>query len=150
VLKRLEDLPRHELAASASTSTYALTMQVGQSTMESMQPGQQGQALGDARREELDRLAMTQQYIIGELSLWLAQLQATAPSEESACGFARLRLETEAAPLKPYPTWRSVGSAGLPAAGLPCSEIRKDNGPSPRQRETRVQGKGSLDTPACN
>jgi len=78
-------------------------MQVGESTMESMQPGQQGQALGDARTEELHRLAMTQQYIIGELSLWLARLQATAPCEESACELARLRLETEAAPLEALP-----------------------------------------------
>jgi hypothetical protein len=78
-------------------------MQVGESTMESMQPGQQGQALGDARTEELHRLAMTQQYLIGELSLWLARLQATAPSEESACELARLRLKTEAAPLEALP-----------------------------------------------
>ncbi|MFI5143829.1 MAG: hypothetical protein ACHQHM_07370 [Thermoanaerobaculales bacterium] len=46
---------------------------------------------------------MTEQYIIGELSLWLAQLQATAPDEASATGFARLRMETEAAPLDALP-----------------------------------------------
>jgi hypothetical protein len=46
---------------------------------------------------------MTQQYIIGELSLWLAELQATAPGEESACGFARLRLEAETAPFAALP-----------------------------------------------
>jgi hypothetical protein len=47
---------------------------------------------------------MTEQYIIGELSLWLAQLQATAPDEESATGFARLRMEAEAAPFEAQPS----------------------------------------------
>ena len=47
---------------------------------------------------------MTEQYIIGELSLWLAQLQATAPDEASATGFARLRMETEAAPFEALPS----------------------------------------------
>jgi hypothetical protein len=41
---------------------------------------------------------MTQQYIVGELSLWLGQLQTNASSEEAACEFARLRLEAEACP----------------------------------------------------
>jgi hypothetical protein len=46
---------------------------------------------------------MTQQYIIGELSLRLTQLQAKAPNHESADAFARLRLETEVAPYEALP-----------------------------------------------
>ncbi len=46
---------------------------------------------------------MTQQYIIGELSLWLVQLRANAPTEESACEFGRLRLEAEAASFAALP-----------------------------------------------
>jgi hypothetical protein len=46
---------------------------------------------------------MTRQYIIGELSLRLMQLQTTAPSDESADAFARLRLETEVAPFEALP-----------------------------------------------
>jgi hypothetical protein len=49
------------------------------------------------------RVEMTQQYIVGELSLWLGQLQATAPTQEAACEFARLRLEAETAPFTALP-----------------------------------------------
>ena len=44
---------------------------------------------------QLGELAVTQQYIIGELTLRLMLLQASAPSDESAGEFARLRLQTE-------------------------------------------------------
>lgn len=46
---------------------------------------------------------MTQQYIIGELSLWLVQLQTAAIDEDAASRCARLRLETEAAPFEELP-----------------------------------------------
>lgn len=46
---------------------------------------------------------MTRQYINGELALQLMQLQATAPSEESAAEFSRLRLETEASSYEALP-----------------------------------------------
>lgn len=47
---------------------------------------------------------MTRQYIAGELSIWLAQLQATAPDAGSACAFVRLRLDAESAPFEALPT----------------------------------------------
>jgi hypothetical protein len=46
---------------------------------------------------------MTQQYIIGELTLRLMQLQASAPSDESAGEFERLRLQTETASFEALP-----------------------------------------------
>jgi len=46
---------------------------------------------------------MTQQYIIGELTLRLMLLQASAPSDESAGEFQRLRLETETASFEALP-----------------------------------------------
>jgi hypothetical protein len=42
---------------------------------------------------------MTEQYLIGELSLLLAQLQAAAGSQASACDVVRLRREAETCPL---------------------------------------------------
>lgn len=42
---------------------------------------------------------MTEQYIIGELSLLLARLQAAAGSPASACDVVRLRREAETCPL---------------------------------------------------
>jgi hypothetical protein len=54
-------------------------------------------------QKRLGWLAMTEQYIIGELSLRLVQLQAAAPNEESAREFARLRLEAESAPFAALP-----------------------------------------------
>jgi hypothetical protein len=48
-------------------------------------------------------LAVTEQYTIGELSVRLLQLGAVAPSQESACAFARLRGETETAPSETLP-----------------------------------------------
>jgi hypothetical protein len=53
------------------------------------------------------RVEMTQQYIVGELSLWLGQLQTHAPGEEAACELARLRHEAEACPS------RLAASSGL-------------------------------------
>ena len=47
---------------------------------------------------------MTQQYLVGELTLRLMQLQGSAPNRESANEFARLRRETEAAPVEALPT----------------------------------------------
>jgi hypothetical protein len=47
---------------------------------------------------------MTEQYIIGELSVRLVQLEAIAPSQKSAFEFARLREETETAPFETLPT----------------------------------------------
>ena len=49
---------------------------------------------------------MTEQYIIGELSVRLVQLEAVAPTEESAVEFARLRLLDNA--LKPNMTPRQI------------------------------------------
>ena len=46
---------------------------------------------------------MTQQYIVGELTLRLMQLQASAPSDESAGEFGRLRLQTETAAFDALP-----------------------------------------------
>ena len=46
---------------------------------------------------------MTQQYIIGELTLRLMQLQASAPTCESASEFERLRLQTETASFEALP-----------------------------------------------
>jgi hypothetical protein len=48
-------------------------------------------------------LAVTEQYIIGELSVRLVQLEAVAPSEEFAYEFARLRVEAEKAPFETLP-----------------------------------------------
>jgi len=48
-------------------------------------------------------LAVTEQYIIGELSVRLVQLEAVAPNEECACEFALLRVETEKAPFEALP-----------------------------------------------
>jgi hypothetical protein len=48
-------------------------------------------------------LAVTEQYIIGELSVRLVHLQAVAPTEESAVEFARLRLRAETAPFETLP-----------------------------------------------
>lgn len=46
---------------------------------------------------------MTRQYINGELSVRLAELQAVAQSQESAGEAAQLRLEAEAAPFGVLP-----------------------------------------------
>jgi hypothetical protein len=46
---------------------------------------------------------MTEQYIIGELSVRLVQLEAVAPTEESAVEFARLRVRVETAPVESLP-----------------------------------------------
>ena len=48
-------------------------------------------------------LAVTEQYIIGELSIRLVQLEADAPDAEFAYEFARLRVETEKAPFETLP-----------------------------------------------
>lgn len=48
-------------------------------------------------------MAVTEQYIIGELSVLLVGLEAVAPDEESACEFARLRVETETAAFERLP-----------------------------------------------
>jgi hypothetical protein len=42
---------------------------------------------------------MTRQYVAGELSLRLGQLQAAATDEERACEVGRLRYEAETVPL---------------------------------------------------
>jgi hypothetical protein len=52
---------------------------------------------------QLGELAVTEQYIIGELSVRLVQLEAVAPNEESANEFARLRVATEKAPFETLP-----------------------------------------------
>ena len=52
---------------------------------------------------QLGELAVTTQYIIGELSVRLVQLEAAAPNDEAACAFARLRAETEKAPFEALP-----------------------------------------------
>jgi hypothetical protein len=44
-------------------------------------------------------VAVTQQYLVGELSVLLASLQAAGRSQASACDVARLRQKEEAAPL---------------------------------------------------
>jgi hypothetical protein len=49
-------------------------------------------------------MAVTEQYIIGELSVRLVQLEAVAPNEEFACEVARLRVETETASFETLPT----------------------------------------------
>lgn len=54
---------------------------------------------------------MTQQYIAGELSLRLGQLQAVATDQERARELARLRYEAETAP-------PSLGSVAVRALGL--------------------------------
>ena len=46
---------------------------------------------------------MTEQYIIGELSVRLVQLEAAAPTEEFAVEFARLRVRAETAPFESLP-----------------------------------------------
>ena len=46
---------------------------------------------------------MTEQYIIGELSVRLVQLEAVAPTQEFAIEFARLRLRAETAPFESLP-----------------------------------------------
>jgi hypothetical protein len=48
-------------------------------------------------------LAVTEQYIIGELSVRLVQLEAVAPTKESAVEFARLRVKAETAPFESLP-----------------------------------------------
>jgi len=65
-----------------------------------------GRPSGNRPPETLIRpgdLAVTEQYIIGELSVRLVQLEAVAPNEEFACEFARLRVETEKAPFETLP-----------------------------------------------
>lgn len=57
-----------------------------------------------ARASRVGMVEMTQQYIIGELTIRLMQLQASAPSTESAGEFARLRLQTEAASFESLPS----------------------------------------------
>jgi len=52
---------------------------------------------------EAGLVAVTQQYIIGELSVRLVQLEAVAPTEESAFEFARLRVKAETAPFEALP-----------------------------------------------
>lgn len=52
---------------------------------------------------QLGELAVTEQYIVGELSVRLVQLEAVAPNEESANEFARLRVATEKAPFETLP-----------------------------------------------
>jgi hypothetical protein len=48
-------------------------------------------------------LAVTEQYIIGELSVRMVQLEAVAPTEKSAGEFARLRVEAETASFETLP-----------------------------------------------
>ena len=49
-------------------------------------------------------MAVTEQYIIGELSVRLVQLEAVAPNEAFAFEVARLRVETETAPFETLPS----------------------------------------------
>ena len=49
--------------------------------MERREPGHWARSWSRSTRSA-GRVGMTKQYIIGELSLWLGQLQATAPDEE--------------------------------------------------------------------
>ena len=46
---------------------------------------------------------MTEQYIVGELSVRLDQLEGVAPSTESAVEFARLRVQAETAAFETLP-----------------------------------------------
>jgi len=46
---------------------------------------------------------MTEQYIIGELCVRLVELEAVAPTEESAGEFARLRVKAETARFETLP-----------------------------------------------
>lgn len=62
-----------------------------------------GYGSGGRLSEELEWSGMTQDYIIGEFSLRLMQLQAAASNDESAGEFARLRMEAEAAPIDAMP-----------------------------------------------
>jgi hypothetical protein len=55
---------------------------------------------------------MTQQYVAGELSLRLGELQAVATDQEHACEIARLRYEAERAP------HAALGSVVVRALGL--------------------------------
>ncbi len=55
---------------------------------------------------------MTQQYVAGELSLRLGQLQAVAPDQERAREVARLRYEAETVPRA------ALGSVVVRALGL--------------------------------
>jgi hypothetical protein len=60
--------------------------------------------MAPARASRVGMVEMTQQYIIGELTLRLMLLQASAPSDESAGDFARLRLQTETASFEALPS----------------------------------------------
>jgi hypothetical protein len=55
---------------------------------------------------------MTQQYIAGELSLRLGQLQTVVTDQDRACAVARLRYEAETVPLA------ALGSVVVRALGL--------------------------------
>jgi hypothetical protein len=61
---------------------------------------------------------VTEQYIIGELSVRLVQLEAVAPDEESAGEFARLRVEAETAPFETLPLIRGLCQDSLARGDL--------------------------------
>jgi hypothetical protein len=64
-----------------------------------------------ARQERRAAVWMTQQYLVGELSVLLARLQAATGDEASAGGVARLRQEAETAPVTALTTlvFRALG-----------------------------------------
>lgn len=75
---------------------------------------------------------MTQQYLAGELSLLLAQLQAVATNTDWVQDFARLRQEAETMPLERLPL---VAMRALELADTLCwdSLTRGDTGAFVRQ-----------------
>jgi hypothetical protein len=77
-------------------------------------------------------MGMTQQYVVGELSLLLARLQATADSDESVERVAQLRREAESRP--PWRLHDVEVRALAPADGL-CwtSLVRGDSAAFDRQ-----------------
>ena len=50
-------------------------------------------------RRDREAVGVTQQYIVGEMSLLLARLQAVSTNPKCSCDIARLRHETETGPL---------------------------------------------------
>jgi len=75
---------------------------------------------------------MTQQYLLGELSLILGELQAVATNEAAVGEIARLRQETETGPLSSLP---SVAGRALEVSDCWCwdSLMRGDSAGFARQ-----------------
>ena len=82
-----------------SAAKASLTIPAGRRTMGRRPSGEQA----PERLIQPGELTVTQQYIIGELSVRLVELEAVAPNKEFACECARLRAETESAPFEALP-----------------------------------------------